>query len=168
MKNYIQDLGKIYENMNNDSISNSEIVGELASRVSDTLDWLLPIEDFEEAEDSCNAELDHIGMGRESVVYYDNGVIIKINELHSKSDWEEYIKLECFAKTELYEANFGLVILQEELQLNASEFWDNDVETQIEECLKNSGLPYDRREITDENVGLNDAGEWKLFDIPIE
>jgi hypothetical protein len=165
MTNHIKILGSIYENMNT-SITQSGPT--LASLVSDTLEWLLPIEDFEEAEDSCNAELSHIGMGRESVVYYDNGVIIKINEFHNKNDWEPYLKLDCFAKTELYEANFGLVILQEELQLDASEYWDNDIESEIENCLKASGLPYDRREITDENVGIANDGQWKLFDIPLK
>ena len=58
------------------------------------------------------------------------------------------------------------MILQEELTMDSSEFFDNDVETQIEDCLKQSKLPYDRREITDENVGFNDKDEWKLFDIP--
>jgi hypothetical protein len=160
MSKDITNLKRIYDNM---------IGAEptLASKVEDALEWLLDIEDFDEAEDSCNNALEHyVGMGRESVVYLHNGVIVKINGGHSRTDWEPYTKLKCFAKTELIQAKFGLVILQEELTLDSSEFFDNDVETQIEDCLKQSKLPYDRREITDENVGINDKDEWKLFDIP--
>lgn len=159
MSKDITNLKRIYDNM----------IGAkptLASKVKDALDWLLDIEDFDEAEDSCNNTLDYVGMGRESVVYSHNGVIIKINALHSRADWEPYTKLKCFAKTELIEAKFGLVILQEELTMDSSEFFDNDVETQIEDCLKQSKLPYERSEITDENVGFNDKDEWKLVDIP--
>ncbi len=164
MSKDISSLKRIYENMIQDSSRNEST---LASKVKDVLEWLLDIEEFDDAEDACNAELSYIGMGRESVVYSHNGVIIKLNGVHSRSSFEPYTKLKCFAKTELYDANFGLVILQEELTLDSSEFFDNDVETQIEDCLKQSKLPYDRREITDENVGFNDKGEWKLFDIPV-
>jgi hypothetical protein len=159
MSDYIKELGMIYES--------GVIQNTLASRVEDTLEWLLPIEDLEEAEDSCNAELSYIGMGRESIVYSDNGVIIKLND-RNKQEWEPYInKLGCFAQTELYEAEFGLVILQEELTLDAKGFLKNNIRSMIEDCLKNAGLTYDENEITDENVGLTNNGEWKLFDIPV-
>lgn len=158
MDNTLKKLGMIYE---------SSVMGKsLASQVKDTLEWLLPIEDFEEAEDSCNMELDYVGGGRESVVYRENGVMIKLNT-RPREEWEQFINLPCFVKTELYDAEFGLVILQEELTLDGTEFCENDIESEIEACLKTSGVPYDRREITDENVGLTDSGEWKLFDIPI-
>ena len=69
MDNSLKKLGKIYEShiMNNNKT--------LASLVQDTLEWLLPIEDFEEAEDSCNLELEYLGTGRESVAYLENGVL---------------------------------------------------------------------------------------------
>lgn len=158
MKSTLKELSLIYESMGT--------INSLAAKVQDTLDWLLEIEDFEEAEDSCNIELDYVGGGRESVVYLKNGVIIKLNT-RPREEWEQFIKLPCFAKTELFDAEFGMVILQEELTMDGTEFCENDIASEIEECLKASGAPYDRREITDENVGLNDAGEWKLFDIPI-
>jgi hypothetical protein len=158
MKDIIK-LEKIYETIMN-PIS-------LASKVQDTLSWLLPIEDFEEAEDSCNAELDYVGQGRESIVYSNNGVIIKIND-GDKSIWEPYIQLKCFAKTELYDAGFGFVILQEELKLDSSEYWEQDVEQKIINCLDESGLRYSTSEITDENVGVDINDEWKLFDIPLQ
>lgn len=159
MKTSLKKLGMIYENMNSETT--------LGSLVKDTLEWLLPIEDFDEAEDSCNAELDYVGIGRESIVYRDNGVIIKINELHDRNDWEQYIKLDCFAKTELYDANFGLVILQEEIALNASEYLKNQIQSKIEKCLEDAGVPFDKGEITDENVGMTHDGQWKLLDIPL-
>ena len=79
MSKDITNLKRIYDNM---------IGAEptLASKVKDALDWLLDIEDFDEAEDSCNNTLDYVGMGRESVVYSHNGVIIKINALHSRGN----------------------------------------------------------------------------------
>lgn len=158
MDNTLKELGMIYE---------SSVMGKsLASQVQDTLEWLLPIEDFEEAEDSCNVELNPIGMGRESIVYYDNGIILKLND-RDRSEWEQYINLDCFARTELYDAEFGLVILQEELKTDTKGYSDKNIQSEIIACLEKAGLPYDIREITDENVGLNKAGEWKLFDIPI-
>lgn len=157
-KNF-EELGMIYE-------SNIMKQNTLASLVQDTLDWLLEIEDFEEAEDSCNMELDYVGGGRESVVYSENGIMIKLNT-RPREEWEQFINLPCFVRTELIDAEFGLVVLQEELTLDGTEFLENDIESEIENCLKSSGVPYDRREITDENCGMNDTGEWKLFDIPI-
>lgn len=138
----------------------------LSSQVQGILEWLLEIENFDEAEDACNMELDYVGGGRESIVYSDNGIIIKLNT-RPREEWEQFIKLPCFVKTELIDAEFGLVVLQEELTLDGTEFRENDIESEIEECLKASNVLYDRREITDENVGLNDKGEWKLFDIPV-
>lgn len=160
MRKDIEKIANIYE---------SNVVrkhNNLASLVQDTLEWLLPIEDFEEAEDSCNMELDYVSSGRESVVYRENGVLIKLNT-RPREEWEQFIKLSCFVKTELYDAEFGLVVLQEELTLDGTEFRENNIESEIEACLKSSGVSYDRKEITDENVGLTDSGEWKLFDIPI-
>lgn len=159
MKKEMEELGNIYESF-------SKKDNTLSSLVQDTLDWLLQIEDFDEAEDSCNMELDYVGGGRESVVYRENGVMIKLNT-RPREEWEQFIGLLCFAKTELIDAEFGLVILQEELTLDGTEFCENDIESEIEACLKASNVSYDRREITDENAGLNDLGEWKLFDIPI-
>lgn len=155
-----KEIVKIYE---------SKILNEnrsLASLVQDTLEWLLSIEDFEEAEDSCNLELDFIGGGVESVVYSDNGVIIKLNT-RPKEEWEKYIKLPCFCETELYEAEFGLVILQEFLTIDESRSHEDSVQFEIEECLKASGLPYIKDEISDENVGMNKNGEWRLHDLPL-
>lgn len=159
MSNSVKALEKIYENMLKQK--------SLASRVEDTLDWLLPIEDFEDAEDSCNAEMEQIGMGRESVAYEVDGIVLKINSSENKEDWEKYIQVECFARTELLDANFGFVILQEKLRLDSESYLNDDVEAKIKDCLKRNNLPYAEEEINNENVGLNDKGEWKLFDIPI-
>lgn len=159
-----RDTGKIFELYLESYQPNTQT---LASRVQETLDWLLPIDDFEEAEDSCNMELDYVGEGRESIVYLDNGVIIKINASHEREIWERFSNLDCFVKTEIFETNFGLVILQEELTIDASAYWESGAQTQIENCIQEAGLKYSRNEVTDENVGMTDDGEWKLFDIPI-
>lgn len=160
MKKELKELGDIYES----NIINKQ--NTLASKIGEDFDWLLELEDVEEAEDYCNEAFTPIGMGRDSIAYEHNGVILKLSG-RDRGEWEPYINLPCFAKTELYNAEFGLVIVQEELRLDSSEFCENDIESEIEACLKASNVPYDRREITDENVGLNDLGEWKLFDIPI-
>ncbi len=151
-------LANIYESFTNKP--------PLLSLVENVMKQLLKLETLDEFESFCNDNLYLVGQGRETAAYSKNGVIIKFSE-RDKSEWQQYSNLPCFCQTEMYEAPFGLVILQEELTIDSSEYWDNDVESDIIACLESSGLPYDIKEVTDENVGMNENEEWKLFDIPL-
>lgn len=167
-KNLISIVKSFYlrENINFNNI-------KLSSLVKDTLQEIIEMEEFDDAEDYCNnhEDLNFIGQGRESIVYsdMDSGVMIKLNDMHDKSAWKKYMALDFFAKTEIYDTEFGgVVILQEPLTLDPDGFKKNNIKSQLENAIKAAGLKYDPSEISDANAGKTKDGRWKLFDIPIE
>ena len=146
---------------------------KLSSLVKDTLQEIIGMEEFDDAEDYCNnhEDLNFIGQGRESIVYSDtdSGIMIKLNDMHDKRAWKKYMALDVFAKTEIYDTEFGgVVILQEPLTLDPKDFIKSNIKSKLENEIKAAGLKYDPSEISDENAGKTKDGKWKLFDIPIE